>query len=101
MEESLLLLKDGEKKGGGGLKWRVLGEEVKRLGCIASPMVVVVISTMMVGHLGELSLSSSSIAISFSSVTGLRVINYGTKIVVSPLLMLILFFRDDPDLHLG
>ncbi|KAI8023967.1 Protein DETOXIFICATION 12 [Camellia lanceoleosa] len=82
MEESLLLLKDGGKTGGGGLPWRVLGEEVKRLVCIAAPMVVVglsqyllqVISTMMVGHLGELSLSSSSIAISLSSVTGLSVI---------------------------
>ncbi|KAH9794905.1 protein DETOXIFICATION 14 [Citrus sinensis] len=53
-------------------------EEVKRLGSIAGPMVAVnlsqyslqVISVMMVGHLGELFLSSTAIAISFSAVTG-------------------------------
>ncbi|KAK9276932.1 hypothetical protein L1049_006470 [Liquidambar formosana] len=52
--------------------------EVKRLGYIAGPMVAVtlsqfslqVISVMMVGHLGELSLSSTAIAISLSGVTG-------------------------------
>ncbi|KAK9226699.1 hypothetical protein WN943_011747 [Citrus x changshan-huyou] len=53
-------------------------DEVKRLGSIAGPMVAVnlsqyflqVISVMMVGHLGELFLSSTAIAISFSAVTG-------------------------------
>ncbi|XP_031265612.1 protein DETOXIFICATION 14-like [Pistacia vera] len=53
-------------------------EEVKRLSCIAGPMVAVnlsqyflqVISVMMVGHLGELSLSSTAVAISFCAVTG-------------------------------
>lgn len=59
---------------GGGL----LGQEMKRLGFIAAPMVTVilsqyliqVISMMMVGHLGELALSSSAIAVSLSGVTG-------------------------------
>ncbi|KAJ0037338.1 hypothetical protein Pint_22176 [Pistacia integerrima] len=53
-------------------------EEVKRLSCIAGPMVAVylsqdflqVISVMMVGHLGKLSLSSTAVAISFCAVTG-------------------------------
>ncbi|KAL7001062.1 Protein DETOXIFICATION 12 [Sarracenia purpurea var. burkii] len=84
MEDGLLLLKEREEKGGeingggGGLTWGVLGEEVKRLGFIAAPMVTVtlsqyllqVICTMMVGHLGELSLSSTAIATSLSGVTG-------------------------------
>ncbi|GFZ00255.1 MATE efflux family protein [Actinidia rufa] len=82
MEEGLLVPEDREKKSEGGLslssRWGVMGEEVKRLGCIAAPMVAVtlsqylllVITTMMVGHLGELSLASTSIAISLSGVTG-------------------------------
>ncbi|KAL7240303.1 hypothetical protein ACSBR2_006041 [Camellia fascicularis] len=77
-EEGVLLLKEGEKKGGGLVTWSVFGEEAKRLGCIAAPMVAVtlsqyllqVVSLMMVGHLGELSLSSTAIAISLSTVTG-------------------------------
>ncbi|XP_059655437.1 protein DETOXIFICATION 14-like isoform X1 [Cornus florida] len=83
MEESLLLKdKEEEKKREvGGLStptWTVFGQEVKKLGYIAGPMVAVtlsqyllqVISVMMVGHLGELSLSSTAIAISLSGVTG-------------------------------
>ncbi|GJT19248.1 DETOXIFICATION 12-like protein [Tanacetum coccineum] len=62
--------------------WSVLVEEMKKLGYIAGPMVAVtlsqyllqVISVMMVGHLGELQLSSTSIAISLSSVTGFSLI---------------------------
>ncbi|KAJ6839701.1 protein DETOXIFICATION 12-like isoform X2 [Iris pallida] len=53
-------------------------EEGGRLGYLAGPMVAVtlsqyllqVISSMMVGHLGELSLSSSAIATSLTGVTG-------------------------------
>ncbi|XP_065881739.1 protein DETOXIFICATION 12-like isoform X2 [Euphorbia lathyris] len=53
-------------------------KEVEKLGRIAGPMVAVVlsqyllqvISMMMVGHLDELSLSSTAIAISLSTVTG-------------------------------
>ena len=55
-----------------------IGEEVKRVSWLACPMVVVimfqyllqVISIMMVGHLGEIYLSSSAIAVSLSGVTG-------------------------------
>ncbi|XP_052200270.1 protein DETOXIFICATION 12-like isoform X1 [Diospyros lotus] len=74
-KEILLLAKEG---GGGGGRWAAVAEEVKRLGCIGAPMMAVtlsqyllqVVSTMMVGHLGELYLSSSSLAISLSSVSG-------------------------------
>ncbi|XVF11667.1 hypothetical protein REPUB_Repub08aG0046900 [Reevesia pubescens] len=79
MEESLIP-KDKEETGSSNswLRWAVFMEEVKRLGYLAGPMVSVtisqyllqVISTMMVGHLGELALSGSSIAVSLSGVTG-------------------------------
>ncbi|XP_021896178.1 protein DETOXIFICATION 12-like isoform X1 [Carica papaya] len=60
------------------LTWTVFTREVKRLGYLAAPMVAVtlsqfliqVISIMMVGHLGELALSSTAIAISLCGVTG-------------------------------
>ncbi|KAJ1377187.1 isoflavonoid efflux MATE transporter [Sesbania bispinosa] len=58
--------------------WNVFSEEIKRICHIAGPMVAVtssqyllqVVSTMIVGHLGELYLSSASLAISFAAVTG-------------------------------
>ncbi|KAF5794031.1 putative multi antimicrobial extrusion protein [Helianthus annuus] len=73
MEEGLILKPKDNRP-----TWRVLAEEMKKLGFIAAPMMAVTlsqfllqyISIMMVGHLGELSLSSTSIAISLSSVTG-------------------------------
>ncbi|KAJ9708320.1 hypothetical protein PVL29_000391 [Vitis rotundifolia] len=79
MEESLLVKgKGGEKREEEGLRWVLVCEEVKRLGCLAAPMVAVVlsqylvqvVSVMMVGHLGELALSSTAIAISLSGVSG-------------------------------
>ncbi|XP_023644100.1 protein DETOXIFICATION 14 [Capsella rubella] len=56
--------------------------EMKRLGYIAGPMVAVnlsmdflqVISIVMVGHLGELFLSSTAIAVSFCSATGFSLV---------------------------
>ncbi|XVE55017.1 hypothetical protein DITRI_Ditri03aG0127200 [Diplodiscus trichospermus] len=59
-------------------KWIVSFKELKKVGCIAAPMVAVtvflqllhVVSVMMVGHLDELSLSGVSIATSFTVVTG-------------------------------
>lgn len=53
-------------------------QEVKRVSLIAGPMVMVsvlqylvqVVSTMMVGHLGHLTLSSVAIASSLTNVTG-------------------------------
>ncbi|CAI0400375.1 unnamed protein product [Linum tenue] len=55
-----------------------LGEEVKKQVWLAGPLIAVsllqysltLISVMFVGHLGELSLSSASMATSFASVTG-------------------------------
>ncbi|WCJ33249.1 MATE efflux family protein [Euphorbia peplus] len=70
--EKALLKREGE---GIGWSWK---EEMKKMGYIAAPMVAVnlshyflqVIAIMMVGHLGQLSLSSTAISISFSAVTG-------------------------------
>ncbi|KAK9676286.1 hypothetical protein RND81_11G066700 [Saponaria officinalis] len=81
MEEGLLLeVKQQNEKGDieRALEWRIIGEEIKRVSWIAGPMVAVVlsqyllqvVSQMMVGHLGELYLSSTAIAVSLSTVTG-------------------------------
>ncbi|CAN1234431.1 Protein DETOXIFICATION 14 [Linum perenne] len=67
---------------GAGLTWPAFIQELKRLGYIAGPMIAMnlsqyllqVISLMMVGHLGELELSSTAIAVSLSSVTGISVL---------------------------
>ncbi|KAL2235057.1 UNVERIFIED_CONTAM: Protein DETOXIFICATION 12 [Sesamum indicum] len=75
MEEGLLLKERVSER---RVRWGEIGEEMKRLGYLAGPMVAVtlshyllqVISLMMVGHLGELSLSSTAIAISLAGVTG-------------------------------
>lgn len=60
------------------LTWEALFKEMKRLVYIAGPLMAVtisqyslqVISVMMVGHLDELALSSTSVAVSLSAVTG-------------------------------
>ncbi|PKA59708.1 MATE efflux family protein 9 [Apostasia shenzhenica] len=76
MEETLLKREEVGRTGR-----RCCGEfaaEVRRLAYLAGPMVgvtlsqylVQVTSSMMVGHLGELALSSASIATSLSNVTG-------------------------------
>ncbi|CAO2828560.1 unnamed protein product [Amaranthus hypochondriacus] len=78
MEEGLLLNDEKQKKVEEESRMGEIGEEVKRVSLLACPMVVVVmsqyllqvISIMMVGHLGEIYLSSSAIAVSFSGVTG-------------------------------
>nr|POE82220.1 ribonuclease 3 [Quercus suber] len=77
MEESLLA-EEKRKSETPYLTWVTFTGELKRLGLLAGPMVAVtlsqymlqVISIMMVGHLGELALSSTAIAISLSGVTG-------------------------------
>ncbi|KAJ7943068.1 Protein DETOXIFICATION [Quillaja saponaria] len=83
MEESLLPREREEKRETDStITWVVFIQEVKNLGYIAGPMVAVVlsqyalqvISMMMVGHLGELALSSTAIAISLSGVTGFSVL---------------------------
>ncbi|KAJ0900406.1 putative multi antimicrobial extrusion protein [Helianthus annuus] len=80
MEEGLILKPNDNRL---TITWHVLVEEMKKLGLIAGPMTAVtlsqyllqVISVMMVGHLGELSLSSTSIAISISIVTGFSLLS--------------------------
>nr|GMC63985.1 protein DETOXIFICATION 14-like [Ipomoea batatas] len=68
-------------------KWRITGkdfsQEMKKVGCIAAPMVAVAVfqyllqvaSVMMVGHLGQLSLSSVAIATSLTNVTGFSLLS--------------------------
>ncbi|KAK8529543.1 hypothetical protein V6N13_102453 [Hibiscus sabdariffa] len=78
MEESLIPKSEEEERSNRWLTWAAFVGETKRVGYLAGPMLAVtisqyllqVISTMMVGHLGELALSSSSIAISLAGVTG-------------------------------
>ncbi|KAM7487693.1 hypothetical protein LguiB_025177 [Lonicera macranthoides] len=80
MMEEGLLVKERNEEGiiNSDDRWRVLCKEVKSLGYVAGPMVAVnlsayllqVTSVMMVGHLGELPLSSTAVAISLSGVTG-------------------------------
>ncbi|KAI3976600.1 hypothetical protein MKX01_008458 [Papaver californicum] len=79
MEEGLLLRAREEADGGKkSLTWGAFVEEAKKVGYIAGPMVAVnfslqlipVISMMMVGHLGELALSSTAMATSLCAVTG-------------------------------
>lgn len=73
--EEGLLLKEREFV---ELRWGVIWEEVKEVGYLAGPMIIVTlsqnflqtISLMMVGHLGELPLSSTAIAVSIAGVTG-------------------------------
>ncbi|KAL9401775.1 hypothetical protein Peur_005624 [Populus x canadensis] len=85
MKERLLLPEKRSNEGREGIAqtWREFTQEAKRLAYIAGPMVVtttalnflLVISNMMVGHLGELALSSSAIAISLCNVTGFSLLN--------------------------
>ncbi len=60
------------------LKWATFTVELKRLGLLAGPMVTVslaqylvqAISMIMVGHLNELALSSTAVALSLACATG-------------------------------
>lgn len=74
-------------------KWGVSVQEIKRLGYLAGPLIVAnfsqyflqVISIMMVGHLDQLSLSSTAIAVSLSAVSGFSLL------VISLILLFVLF----------
>ncbi|XP_048229408.1 protein DETOXIFICATION 12 isoform X1 [Ricinus communis] len=89
MEESLLLKDDRYEKredaggsSGTALTWPIFTQEMKKQGYLAGPMVAVilsqyllqVISLMIAGHLGQLALSSTAIAISLAGVTGFSVL---------------------------
>lgn len=89
MDEGLLspLKKGGKEDDVRSFTWGVLAEEGKKAGYIASPMVGValalklmqVISIMMVGHVDELSLSSTALATSICTVTGFSVMESGSE----------------------
>ncbi|KAK1699427.1 hypothetical protein QYE76_016124 [Lolium multiflorum] len=78
MEEQLLVSAAEKIPGGGGDGESLVLCEVKKQVCLAGPLivgyllqnVVQMISVMFVGHLGELALSSASVATSFAAVTG-------------------------------
>ena len=65
-----------------GISWTTFTVEIKMLGLLGGPMVAVtltqyllpIISMMMVGHLGELALSSTAITLSLACVTGFNLI---------------------------
>ncbi|KAK7390913.1 hypothetical protein VNO78_19105 [Psophocarpus tetragonolobus] len=75
MEDSLVLNQKHEKE---RVTWGALSKEMGRICHIAGPMVAVissqslllVVSTMIVGHLGPLYLSGASLATSLAGVTG-------------------------------
>ncbi|XP_057491579.1 protein DETOXIFICATION 3-like [Actinidia eriantha] len=82
MEDETLQVERREGKWEGRI-WGALAEEVVKVSYIAVPMVAVtvmqyllqVVSVMMVGHLGELSLSSVAIATSLTNVTGFSLLS--------------------------
>ncbi|KAK9183110.1 hypothetical protein WN944_026259 [Citrus x changshan-huyou] len=88
MEKSLLIPK--ESLSSTSTTWDLLSGEVKKQGYIAAPMVAVtlsqyllqVVSMMMVGHLGQLALSSTAMSISLASVTGFSVLIYMGRLLV-------------------
>ncbi|KAH7556915.1 hypothetical protein JRO89_XS11G0011100 [Xanthoceras sorbifolium] len=65
------------------MKWGGFVEELRKAGCLAAPMVAVsmfqyllqVVSVVMVGHLGQLALSSVAIATSLTNVTGFSLLS--------------------------
>ncbi|KAG5528005.1 hypothetical protein RHGRI_028812 [Rhododendron griersonianum] len=79
MEEEALLVLPEEKERKVVGKWKEFVGEMKKVGSIATPMVVVtvsqyllqVVSMSMAGHLGEISLSSAAIATSLTNQFGM------------------------------
>ncbi|XP_073146293.1 protein DETOXIFICATION 12-like [Henckelia pumila] len=78
MEEGLLPLDGKEERRERSRSGGLIIEEMKKLGYLAAPMVAVtlaqyllqIVSIMITGHLGELSLSSTAMAFSLANVTG-------------------------------
>ena len=107
MEESLLakgIQEDDKRKSEtnpSSLTWATFTEELKRLGSLAGPMVAValshymllIISMMMVGHLGELALSSAAIAIFLSGVTGFSLLVSLCFVVSNLIIIYFVFLR--------
>ncbi|KAJ4825170.1 hypothetical protein Tsubulata_022537 [Turnera subulata] len=81
--EQSLLPNWSEVRTEGPVTWDVLFQEVKRLAYVAGPMVATFITLLllqfisltMVGHLGQLALSSTAIAISLANITGFSLLN--------------------------
>ncbi|CAL5367273.1 unnamed protein product [Camellia sinensis] len=106
MEEALLVEEDKEKRRVvESRRWEVYVAEVKKVGWIVMPMVVVtvsqyllqVVSMSMAGHLGEVSLSSAAIASSFTNVTGFSLLGIFAPIgqwLLSPGVMQFPFHND-------
>ncbi|PQQ15548.1 protein DETOXIFICATION 16-like [Prunus yedoensis var. nudiflora] len=77
-DDAVKEIEKDEGNHGRGFKRKEIVEEVKKQLWLAGPLVCVsllqysvqIIAVMFVGHLGELSLSGASMALSFSSVTG-------------------------------
>jgi len=107
MEESLLakgIQEDDKRKSEtnpSSQTWATFTEELKRLGSLAGPMVAValsqymllIISMMMVGHLGELALSSTAIAIFLSGVTGFSLLVSLCFVVSNLIIIYFVFLR--------
>uniref|UniRef100_A0A0A9FLN9 Protein DETOXIFICATION n=1 Tax=Arundo donax TaxID=35708 RepID=A0A0A9FLN9_ARUDO len=76
--EDPLLAATGNEKHGGGKEESLAARDVKKQLFLAGPLIVgfllqnivQMVSVMFVGHLGELALSSASVATSFAGVTG-------------------------------
>jgi MATE family multidrug resistance protein len=107
MEETLLAKGREDKKpetpiSVTSVTWGVFTVELKRLGVLAVPMVAVilsqymlqVISIMMVGHLGELALSSTAIAFSLSGVTGFSLLVSLLSYIYDPLIFFLFFYNN-------
>lgn len=77
-DDAVKEIEKDEGSHGRGFKRKEIVEEVKKQLWLAGPLICVsllqysvqIIAVMFVGHLGELSLSGASMALSFSSVTG-------------------------------
>ena len=95
----LLLPAGDDGKEAAASRWRLWAREARRVGYLALPMVVVVMSqyvvqvssNMMVGHLpGVLPLSSTAIATSLANVTGFSLL---VRARLPPLPLLLLHFH--------
>jgi MATE family multidrug resistance protein len=84
MEQSMTPIVGGNTQKTGGVGESLVVIEVRKQLYLAGPLiagcllqnVVQMISVMFVGHLGELALSSASIATSFAGVTGFSLLVY-------------------------
>jgi multidrug resistance protein, MATE family len=99
--------KEGEQRCGGDGGW--WGEATAEVGRLAAPMIAVallqlmmqLISTVMVGHLGEVPLAGAAIANSLTNVAGFSVLVSSPSFFVpapsrNPLFFFVLFLFSNP-----